>query len=53
MGQHTNVLAVADHLLERILDVLFAQLVGPLLRCLGEGLLFGAVPDRRMAQENW
>jgi hypothetical protein len=51
MGQHTDVLAVTDHFLERVLDVLFAQLIGPLLRRLGEGLLLGAVPGL-MAQEN-
>lgn len=44
VSDDTDELAVADHLLERILDRLLAQIVGPLLRGLGESLLLGRVP---------
>lgn len=42
----TDELAVADHLLEGVLNRLLAQIVGPLLRGLGEGLLLARVPSR-------
>lgn len=53
MSDDTDGLAVADHLLERILDRLLAQIVGPLLRGLGESLLLGRVPlQLRKGKEN-
>ena len=42
----TDELAVADHLLEGVLNRLLAQIVGPLLRGLGESLLLARVPSR-------
>lgn len=44
MHQDANDLAVADHLVEVVLDGLLAEVVGPLLAGLGERLLLARVP---------
>jgi hypothetical protein len=47
MDNDANVLAVADHFLEVVLDGLLSQIVGPLLAGLCEGLLLARVPVGR------
>lgn len=46
MGDHTDDLAVAEHLAEIVLDALLAEIIGPLLAGLGESLLLALVPGR-------
>jgi len=44
VNQDTDDFAVADHLVEVVFDGLLAQIVGPFLAGLGEGLLLARVP---------
>jgi len=44
VNQDADDLAVADHLVEVIFDVLLSQVIGPLLAGLGESLLLARVP---------
>jgi hypothetical protein len=44
MNDDTDVLAVADHLLEVVFNCLLAQIISPLLAGLGESLLLAGIP---------
>lgn len=39
MDDDTDIFAIANHFLEAFFNGLLSQIIGPLLGCLGEGLL--------------